>query len=164
MAAADPFAPQPFPTQLSLFTISLEELVEQSGVTEQDMEQWHRDGLLSFSPEESVRFEPFDVAEICFVAALVRSGLTREQIAELLHGLPKPYRYDPEMTAYNFFTRRWQQIPEPVETDFDHELEAFLDRAVRSGDVDALHEISRRVREALAEIRGRWAEASGRAS
>lgn len=153
-------APQPLPTQMSLFTVTLDELVEQTGVSEPEMREWHAAGLLSFSPDDAVRFEPFDVAELLFLAALMRSGLGRPQIDALLAGLPKPYRYDPESTGYNFHTRRWQQVAPPVEPDFQDELETFIDHAVRTGDIEALHGALRRLRDAIAEVRGRWSAAS----
>lgn len=141
-------APPMAPSQPSLFPRSFDEMIAETGVSADEMAEWARAGLLSFTPGEARPYEPYEITEVAFLAGLFRSGLSRAYVLRLLAELPKPYRYDPRSTAYNFYLRAWQYAGEAEEPEFDDEFENFLEAAVMAGDVEALDDLVARARAA----------------
>jgi hypothetical protein len=107
------YTPKQIGVGQTLFQTNLEHLVAETHVSADEMRDWNKAGLLSFWPEHRAEYEEAHVAEVRFIASLMRSGLSRAMVSKMLRTLPRPYRYDPERTSYNFATREWQHIPAP---------------------------------------------------
>lgn len=147
--------PRQLPKQAWLFSLTFDDLLEQGGVSSGDWAQWYADGLISFPPDRNRHYDPYHLSEIRFVSGLERSGLAVDERRRLLQDLPRPYRYDPERTAFNFFLKQWQQIPEPGQARFQEIFDSFLETAVNGGDAAALDDLIRRAQEARDKLSGR---------
>jgi hypothetical protein len=113
----------------------------------------YEEGWLSFCPEDTLRLDESQEAELRFVGGLVLSGCDRSMLGVLLGGLPKPYSYQANRLYYDWTTRRWRLLPEPhphpeaVFADWLHDL-------VEHGDVSSLSGILELTHDALARVRG----------
>lgn len=153
MEQLDDWIPKALPAQRTLFPITLDNLAAQAHVSIEEIGEWHEAGLLSFPPNRAHKSEPWHVAEVRFIAGIMHSGLYKPMVLALLAGLAAPYRYDPDLTAYNFARSEWQQIParsmdelrdrireevEEEQGDMEAQLSAYVDGLAADGDSDAL--------------------------
>ena len=149
--------------QRTLFPVRLGELLQSIGSSAHDQQRWQNGGLLSFGPNRA-SYEPYEVAEAQFVATIMHSGMTRQTINDILDGLAKPYRYDPELVCYSFFLRTWRQLPSKSEEELreryfeefwdglPEHIEAYLGQLVEAGDDAGVDDVYDRVRHAMGRL------------
>jgi len=153
--------------QLSLITFDIDEIVAESGMAIDDLAQCYKFGWLSFSPQYGEKYQPYHLNEVKLIASLVRFGLSKAMISRMLNDLPKPYHYDPELLAFNFFKRKWQQLPDVSEEtlreryfqEFLTELtvesiELYIEKLVDTEDVDSLFDLFQCLKDALEQVTG----------
>lgn len=112
----------------------------------------HEDGWLSFSPDGSPRLDERQEAELRFVGALVRAGCDRTMLASLLSSLPKPYAYHGSRLYYDWASRHWRLLPDPLANREAHFAD-WLDTLVEKQDVGSLTGIVELAHDALARVR-----------
>lgn len=108
--------------QQTLFALSpseLQGLLLAMKISIDELRRWHAAGWLSFSDIIDEPLEQWHVNELRLVRDVVRSGLADAQVADMLEQLPRPFRFDPYMVAYNF-SLGWVQVRETEQrTDYD---------------------------------------------
>jgi hypothetical protein len=157
------FGPVQLGRQLTLFPFALDDLVADASVSNEEIREWHEQGLLSFGPDEAA-YQDFHLAELEFVAAIMRAGLSRAMVKTLLGKLAKPYRYNPRLVCYNFLLGQWRQLPsqsedelrerhfEEFQTDFLQHLETYLDGLVEASEGLSVEDVYDRVRMAMRKV------------
>ena len=131
--------------QPTLFQDPTEEWLARTRVSRDELKRWQELGWISFDVDASPTLDEPEQWELCFVRNIVRSGLSDEQINEILGELSKPYRYDPMRTAYNF-AWGWVQCPSmPDMRDIyeiiDENLSEWIEEQVANGNTDRLGDL-----------------------
>jgi len=110
-------------------------------------------GWLSFGTDALTTLDDPELSELCFIRNIARSGLSDEQIDAFLEGLPKPYRYDPLRTAYNF---AWGWVEAPaipgtydVDAFIEEHLSDWIAQKAEQGDSDRLQDLMSEVWDKL---------------
>ena len=129
--------------QLSLFPYPLDKWLAMLGVSRDDVRRWKGLGWISFDVDALSEFHDPNANELIFVRNLARSGLSDEQIDQLLSELPSPYSYNPLTTAYHF-AHGWVQSPEPLEEAdvlkvVEENMDAWIKAQAEQGNVDRLN-------------------------
>jgi len=129
--------PQPN-MQATLFPEPTQEVLAALGVSRGDVRRWRDLGWVSFDVDAMERLDQPEEWEIGFVRNLARSALSVKQIDELLTGLVRPLRYDPENAAYHF-AYGWvaPRRGDPFEI-VDREVEAWIESLEQDGEADRL--------------------------
>ncbi len=109
--------------QLLLFPHPLDDVLANLRLSPEELTSWHERGWLSFPYAREKCLQDWELAEIRFVHAAVRSGLSTRQVAKMLKHLPRPLSYDPERAAYNF-RFGWVEVAPPDKPD----VTAFMDQ------------------------------------
>lgn len=151
--------PRPSGGQLSIITYSVDELIAETSVSIDDMIEWNKLDWLSFFPQHSEQYQPFHKDEIIFIASLVRFGLSKAMIGRILKDLSKPYYYNPELMAFNFFKRKWQQLPALSEEElkdswFKDYIHEYLEELLEEEDLYSLRNLQKNVEAALKKLNG----------
>lgn len=133
-----------------LFPDTLETLCNEAEASASDVSAWSDKGLLSFDPARDDPFQPYEVAEACFVAALMRSGLSEPDIDTLLGKLERPYQVNPETTAYSFTHEQWVRVAQREEPS--EIVERYLDTLEEDKDVNGLVGLVKNIAERLGEL------------
>ena len=107
-------------SQMSLFALTVDEILQSHGVTPAKMESWHRAGILTLDPTSASPLGPGEQAEVEFLATLAASGQTIESAHVILEGLDAPYRYSVSALVYDFSSRRWLSRQEPEAAEAIH--------------------------------------------
>lgn len=136
--------------QLSLFQSAAEDF----GVAKDELWQWHERGWISFNPDAADYLTPDETDEIIFVRDLRSSGIGDASIELLLRDLPKPYQYNPTLTAYNF-ELGWVQLPpipsvDDIDELIDSEMDGYLARRAQDADIGRLSDLAAAIRSAVA--------------
>jgi hypothetical protein len=148
----DPESARVAAAQQLLFPANPRAVCEQMGLNWWAALKLHEDGWLSFSPASTPRLDEAQEAELRFVGSLVIAGCDRGMLAILLDGLPKPYAYDAAHLYYDWTTRRWRLLPDPL----SHPESIFtdwLETLVQSGEVNSLTGILELGQDALSRVR-----------
>ena len=114
----------------------------------------HEDGWLSFAPDSIEKLDEVQEAELRFVGALVVAGCDRNMLSLLLADLPKPFAYDLRRLYFDWTSRHWRLLPDPVV----HHEAAFTDWVeilAQTGDVATLTGIEELARDALGHVQAR---------
>lgn len=112
----------------------------------------YEDGLLSFSPEHSLRLDEAQEAELRFIGTLVTAGCDRDMLRVLLAGLSKPYAYELKRLYFDWQSRHWRLLPDPCSYP-ESAFTDWLELLVQTGDVGSLTGIVELTQDALARIR-----------
>ena len=144
-------------TQLDLFTRSRDELLAKAKVSLDELARWRTKGWLSFDAAELGELAEPLCSEVVFIRNLARSGLSDEQIGQLLSELEPPYSYQPTRTAYSF-AFGWVQPPpvldyREVDEFVQLHLQKWIDDKVLSGDVEMLKQLLSKLFQAVAKAR-----------
>jgi hypothetical protein len=136
-------------SQSTLFPLSSDELTAEMQVSRAELREWHRKGWLSFDPLTTVDYDAPEFFEVLFIWSLVRFFSDDAMVNRLLHGLEKPYKYNPANTLYSFEARRWIIWPEedPAEV-----TQAYIDHLEKTKDWPALGELLRRIADVFDNI------------
>src|SRR5256885_1763944 len=89
-------------TQRSMFPRSLEEWLARAKLSKDEIRAWRQLGWISFDVDCLVHLDDPEFYEVIFVRNIARSGIPFALISEMLSKLPKPYSYDPILTAFSF--------------------------------------------------------------
>lgn len=139
--------------QQLLFANTPQRLCEELGLNWWAALKLYEEGWLSFSPENTLRLDEAQEAELRFIGSLVLAGCDRNMLSFLLAALPKPYAYDLRRLYFDWNSRRWRLLPDPhayPEAAFTDWLEVLVQR----GDTSSLAGIGELARDALARIKG----------
>jgi hypothetical protein len=131
--------------EFDLFSKPRDELLAIAGVSLDELDRWRAKGWVSFDARSLDELAEPLFQEVIFIRNLARSGLSDEQIGQLLAKLKPPYRCDPTRTAYSF-AYGWVQPPPLLE---GREVDEFVrlhfhrwvDDRVSAGDVDTLRKL-----------------------
>ena len=153
---AQPPEPWHRPTQIlqrTLFPYPAEEALARASVSRDDIERWRELDWISFAVDALTTLDDPELSELLFIRNIARSGLSDEQIDTFLEELPKPYRYDPQRTAYNF---AWGWVEAPaipgtchVDAFIEEHLSHWIAEKAEEGDSDRLHHLLSEVFEKL---------------
>ncbi len=155
--------PRPFPadvgwerplqiSQLDLFTKPRDRMLALTGVSIEEVERWRGRGWISFDLRELPVLDSGELAEVCFIRNLARSGLSDVQVDVRPGELNPPYRYDPVRTAYSF-AFGWVQLP-PLPDDgeidalIEHHLDQWIQRKAAKGEKPLLANVAWKFMEA----------------
>lgn len=121
--------------ELDLFSRPRDKLLAIARVSLDELGRWREKGWISFDATNLDKLAEPLVNEIVFIRNLARSGLTDEQIGQMLAELEPPYRIDPSRTAYSFAYGSVQPSPVLDDLEIDDFIRAHLrnwiDRRVR---------------------------------
>lgn len=70
--------------QLSLLPVTLQAPCDEAKISPSDLSAWSDKGLVSYDPARENLFQPQEVAEVHFIVALMRSGLSEPSMNGLL--------------------------------------------------------------------------------
>ena len=153
MANENDYLPEPWRRpvmncQPDLFPRPTDEFLALARVSRDELGRWKGLGWIAFDincPDYLEKINMPEVSEICFVRNIARSGLSDELITELLQELPKPYRYDPLLTAYSF-SHGWVQappVPDVAEVDevIEENLSDWIREQAEAGNIERLREL-----------------------
>jgi hypothetical protein len=110
------------------------------------------DGWLSFSPENAAHLDEAQEAELRFVGSLVVAGCDGNMLASLLKGLPKPYAYYWSRLYYDWPSRQWRVLPDPMANP-EATFTDWLDALVEKNDAGSLRGILELTHDALSRLR-----------
>jgi hypothetical protein len=147
--------------QQLLFPANPRGLCEHMGLNWWAVLKLHEDGWLSFSPAGVLRLDEAQEAELRFVGSLVTGGCDREMLVILLNGLTKPYAYDATRLYYDWATRRWRLLPDPL----SHPEAIFtdwLEKLVEDGDVNSLTGILELGQDGLSRVQAELSQSKSR--
>ena len=153
----DPEAARVSAAQQLLFPADPRALCEEIGLNWWATLKLHEDGWLSFPPQNTLRLDGAQEAELRFVGSLVLAGCDRQMLAVLLAGLPKPYAYELKRLYFDWATRRWRLLPDPLAQP-EAAFADWLEVLVQTGDIGSLTGIGELARDALARVRVEEAE------
>jgi hypothetical protein len=141
--------------QGTLFPRSRDEVLRKALVRLEDLKHWHDLGWLSFDGADSTELDRPETCELLFVRNIARCGLSDAAITDLLSGLNKPYRYDPELVAYSFLCG-WVQRPaapvvDEVDRFFQENLKKWIDGRLWNKDLLPLVETTDEIVRSVAE-------------
>lgn len=139
--------------QQLLFPSTPHHLCDELGLNWWTVVKLYEDGWLSFFPENTLRMDEAQEAELRFVGSLVVAGCDQNMLALLLSDLPKPYAYDLHRLYFDWNLRRWRLLPDPrayPEAAFTD----WLERLVQHGDIGSLVGIGELARDALTRVVG----------
>jgi hypothetical protein len=141
-------------SQLDLFRRRRDELLAVARVSLDELSRWRAKGWISFDCSSLDELPEPLFNEVIFIRNLARSGLSDEQINQLLTELEAPYRYHPTRTAYSF-AFGWVQPP-PILDDREVDefvrfhLERWIDHKVLVGDVAPVKVLQNKIFAAIA--------------
>lgn len=141
-----------FPTSQLLFPFSPRAICDEIGLNWWAALKLYEDGWLSFSPENTVRLDERQEAELRFVGSLVLAGCDRSMLTNLLSTLPKPYAYHGSRLYYDWATRHWRLLPDP-RANREAQFTDWLDSLVENQDIGSLTGIVELAHDALARVR-----------
>ena len=133
--------------QPTFFSEPVEEMLAELRVSRDDLRRWKQQGWLSFDVDAADRIDLPQEKEIRFLRHLVLAGLGICQIERLLTGLPMPYCYDLDSTAYHY-AHGW--VTPATEKPFDvvdAQVEEWLSHLADNGDVGRLKELADEIAE-----------------
>jgi hypothetical protein len=78
------------------------------GITRQQLEQWHRQDLISFDPHTPT-LERWMLQETVFIQHLTKVEWSVNALRKLLEPLNRPYLLDHDRQLFNFKEMRWQR-------------------------------------------------------
>lgn len=134
------------------------ELLAVARVSLDELGRWREKAWISFDAGQYEVLDTGQFQEIVFISNLARSGLSDEQIDQLLGELERPYRYDPVRTAYSFGLGWVQMPPMPEEDEVDTFFREYMPKWIRDkaldDEIDLLRELVRKIIDAIAEVRG----------
>lgn len=143
--------PQHEPNQRTLFPEPREEVLDRLRVSSDEASAWYMRGWLSFDAGAMREIDAPELHEITFIAMLVRSFLTEDQIGVLLSHLSKPYRYDHRAIAYHF-SYGWVEPQEPDEVPFEEQFDGWIEQQVFEENVTALWELIEKAQTAIKRV------------
>ena len=140
------------PPQQLLFPATPRSVCEEIGLNWLAAIKLHEDGWLSFSPQTVAGVDESQEAELRFVGALVVAGCDRSMLASLLGALPRPFAYYRRRLYYDWPTRRWRTLPDPM-ADPEATFTEWLEMLVQKQDGGSLAGIVELAQDALARVR-----------
>lgn len=138
--------------QLTLFSENRNAFLATAKVSLDDLLRWHENGWLSFDARTMESLDQPLICEVLFLRDITRSGLSDAQIEDLLKGLSKPYRYDPNRLAYSF-CHGWIEVFSPPNIDMDEimeeRFEEWLEEKLLDDDAETVFQIQEVIAKAL---------------
>jgi len=144
--------------QQLLFPADPRAICEQIGLNWWAAAKLHEDGWLSFYPPTTPRLDEAQEAELRFVGLLVVAGCDHGMLPRLLGSLEKPYAYDIKRLYFEWTSRRWRLLPEPLAHPEDRFTE-WLEELVQSRDVNSLTGVIELGHDALSRVRAEKSQA-----
>lgn len=144
--------------QDTLFKGTIEDLVQRSGATIDDLKAWRTLGLLSFDIDTRSLFRESEMIEAEFVAHVVNSEVATTTALRMLAALEKPYCYEHKRIYWHPSTSSWKVRPESywegwVDTESFEFIAQRIDRYIgvlaESKDIEELESLRRRIWRAL---------------
>jgi hypothetical protein len=106
--------------QLSLFPTEPHELCRKIGLSWWAAIQLHKEGFISFDPEDTPELNEPQMAELTFVGSFVAADCPPRLLEELLSGLTPPFCYSHSRIYYCWLSRTWKPIPEPADASDEY--------------------------------------------
>ncbi len=153
-----------WPRQGRLFNPLASELTRDLGIGAAEVAAWMQAGLLSYDPRSRERLSEVEEAELTFVTAIARSGLSYEALRRALAQLERPYAYWPSDVLWDFGQGKWRYVPgeigsavadaveEALAAQSEEQTEGHISRLVEEGDLDSLRALLDRVQEAISQV------------
>lgn len=135
--------------QLTLFDLSLDDLISGSEKTEAELMEWRRVGLLSFAPDPLGKYRQHHSDEVRFISEVIDMTGSVKETQEILAGLEPPYAYDVNTTFYHLGNRQWRQVlpmPDPAEL-IEENLNEYIYNLDETRLMDLLETIEERMQE-----------------
>ena len=131
--------------ELDLFSRRRDRLLAIAMVSLDELGRWREKGWISFDATNLEELAEPLVNETIFIRNLARSGLSDEQIGQMLAELEPPYRIDPSRTAYSF-AYGWVQPPPVLDgieiAEFvESHLRRWIDDKVKNAEVELLQKL-----------------------
>ena len=109
--------------QLTLFTVTPDQVLADEGVRLVEMQRLYEAGVLATDPAGDSPLESGGEAEMRFLATLVAAGLDLPMIRSLVADLEPPYELEIRSMVYDFSSRTWLSHRDP-------EVDELIDLAV----------------------------------
>lgn len=134
--------------QLSLFTPAIDDLLEELGVRQDEIDRLFQAGLLSFEPEGKERLSDSEAEELRLLGVMLRGGCDVSAIRSLTRTLARPYAYDSRRMVFSFEKGCWLER----RTATTEELANTVIRNVHHLDVDLCAELATAAIQRLAAL------------
>ena len=117
----------PIDQQLTLFTVSWEELQMEYNISyQQSILLWQFD-VLSFIPEEKDDLQEFEVRELVFLKRLFfDSGLPNDYVFSMLALLEKPFSYSLNNIYWDFDVNQWRFFQDYIEKNYYPNMKSHI--------------------------------------
>ena len=143
-----------------LFDPLATEVLGELGIESAEIEAWMQAGLLSYDPRTCEKVNEAEEAELTFVAAVARSGLSYRAMCHALSQLEKPYAYWPSDVVWDFGQGNWRYIQGEIQDALEQllpklteeEFIGYIERLTEDGDLEGLQALMGIVRRAIRQI------------